>query len=207
MDDKVKARVFESFFTTKACGHGTGIGLATVAEIVKQMHGRIEVASEPGHGSCFTMHFPPAPPRAPLAPSTASAPARNTPLTGSETILVVEDADYVRMLLERVLTMNGYTVLAAADGHQAIKLAEQAGRPIDLLITDVVMPRMSGRQVAEALTAFQSSIRVLYVSGYTASVLDEPVVRDENEFFLQKPFTPESLLRKVREILGKSGPA
>ena len=203
MDDGVKARVFEPFFTTKAAGRGTGLGLATVADIVKSMHGRIEVDSEPGHGTSFSMYFPAA---APVQPATANAPDVGTTPKGSVTILVVEDADYVRMLLERVLAMNGYTVLAAANGFQAIKLAEQAGRPIDLLITDVVMPRMSGRQVVEALATIQAEVRVLFVSGYTASALEDPVARDEREFFLQKPFTPETLLRKVREILSKPGP-
>jgi two-component system cell cycle sensor histidine kinase/response regulator CckA len=197
MDKGVKAQIFEPFFTTKAPGQGTGLGLATVAEIVKSMGGRIEVESEPGQGSSFTMYFPAAPPAIPAA---ACTPDATSTLKGSETILVVEDADYVRMLLERVLTMNGYTVLAASNGHEAIKLAEQACKPIDLLITDVVMPRMSGRQVVEAVTLLQTHIRVLFVSGYTANVLEEPVAR-QGEAFLQKPFTPEILLRKVREIL------
>jgi two-component system cell cycle sensor histidine kinase/response regulator CckA len=203
MDEHVKARVFEPFFTTKASGQGTGLGLAIVADLVKSMRGRVEVESEPGQGSSFTMYFPAAPPPQPAPVSTADAAGA---LKGSETILVVEDADYVRMLLERVLTMNGYTVLAASNGHQAIQLAERVTRPIDLLITDVVMPRMSGRQVVEALAAIQVRVRVLFVSGYTAHALDDPVARDESESFLQKPFTPDALLRKVREILGSPGP-
>jgi signal transduction histidine kinase len=203
MDDRVKARVFEPFFTTKAQGQGTGLGLATVADIIRLMHGRIEVDSEPGNGTSFTMYFPAAPPAQP-APTDAPDPGASR--KGNETILVVEDADYVRMLLERVLTMNGYTVLAASNGHEAIKLAEQAARPIDLLITDVVMPRMSGRQVVEALALIQSGVRVLFVSGYTDSALEDPVGRDECESFLQKPFTPETLLQRVREILGKPRP-
>jgi two-component system cell cycle sensor histidine kinase/response regulator CckA len=199
MDQQVVARLFEPFFTTKPFGAGTGLGLVSVAENVKQMQGRIEVESAPGQGSAFTMLFPPAPG---LQPSPTGLPDRYGALAGHETILVVEDAEYVRLLLERVLSMNGYTVLAAANGHDAIKLAEQAAHPIDLLITDVVMPRMSGKQVAEALAVLHYGIRVLYVSGYTATVLDEPVVLEDGEAFLQKPFTPELLLLKVREVLG-----
>jgi two-component system, cell cycle sensor histidine kinase and response regulator CckA len=135
-----------------------------------------------------------------LAPQPAPGPAKAS-------ILVVEDSDHVRTLMQRVLAMHGYDVLAAADGQQALLVAEANARPIDLLITDVVMPHLSGRQLAVRLMAMHPGLRVLYISGYTAGVLDLPGAEQEVHWFLQKPFTPDLLLRTVREILAGQKPA
>jgi two-component system cell cycle sensor histidine kinase/response regulator CckA len=199
MDENVKAHLFEPSFTAKEPDQGRGCGLATVAQIVGQMHGRIEVESEPGRGTSLAMFFPPAPKYQPAVAPTAAGRAY---LKGTETILVVEDADHVRSLIERVLTMHGYTVLTASDGDQALAVAQQAGRPVDLLITDVVMPGMSGQQLAESLAKLQAGVRVLFVSGYSPNILEEAGSEKGPQWFLQKPFTPEALLRKIRDVLG-----
>jgi two-component system cell cycle sensor histidine kinase/response regulator CckA len=198
MDAATQARVFEPFFTTKPKGQGTGLGLATAYGIVKQSGGYIWVYSEPGRGTTFKVYLPrvdaPAERVSPDPDSTAS-------LRGSEAILLVEDQEEVRKLVRRMLESRGYHVLAAASGHDALRLTGQHAGTIDLLVTDVVMPGMSGREVALLLAPARPHMKVLYLSGYT----DESIVRhgmlEPGIAFLQKPFTAEALARKVREVL------
>jgi two-component system cell cycle sensor histidine kinase/response regulator CckA len=197
MDEATKARIFEPFFTTKQAGKGTGLGLAMVYGFVKQSGGHIEVFSEPDRGTTFKLYLPRAEQDAPSEPLTA---VHDVP-KGTETILLVEDEDAVRALVNRVLSSNGYTVLQAPDGTDAIAVAEQHRGPIDLLVTDLVMPRMSGRQLAQNLARTRPRMRVLFMSGYS----DETVLPDQvigpDIGFLQKPFTPVGLARKIREVL------
>ena len=198
MDEATKARIFEPFFTTKGPGKGTGLGLAVVHGMVNQSGGHIEVYSELGHGTTFKLYFPHV--QGPVS-SGKSQPGVTTMPKGSETVLLVEDDDTVRALARHVLRSCGYTVLEAADGRKAVQLAESHQGPIDLLISDVVMPYLGGRQLAERLVALKPDLKVLFSSGYT----DDAIVRHgvlQAEFaFLQKPFTPTALAQKVREVL------
>ncbi len=198
MDAVTRARIFEPFFTTKERGKGTGLGLATVYGIVKQSKGDIWVYSEPGAGATFKIYLPhtlpaPAQERGTRAPSVATG--------GSETILLVEDEDAVRVIAERILLGAGYKVLAAADPSEALRLCKQHGDEIRLLLTDVVMPKMSGRQLAGKLLAMQPELAVLYMSGYTDNAIVHHGVLDPGTHFIAKPFAAGELTRKVREIL------
>ncbi len=200
MDAATQARIFEPFFTTKEKGKGTGLGLATVYGIVKQSGGWIWVYSEPGHGTTFKVYFPRAlEAAAPVAPS----PASPVSVRGSETVLVVEDEEVIRHLVRKVLQANGYTVLVAANGRDAEQVAGQHGGPIHLLVTDVVMPGMNGREVAQRLAGARAGIKVLYLSGYTDDAIVHHGVLEPGVAFLQKPFTPAVLGRKVREVLDR----
>ncbi len=198
MDAETKARIFEPFFTTKGPGKGTGLGLAVVHGIVKQSGGHIEVYSEVGTGTAFKIYLPAVKER---LPSSKSFHGQQPMPRGTETILLVEDEDAVRALARHVLGSCGYTVLEAVNGREAVRLAEQPSARIDLLVSDVVMPHLGGRQLAERLAAVKPGLRVLFLSGYT----DDAVVRHgvlRAEFaFLQKPFTPTALAQKVREVL------
>ncbi len=203
MDEGTRARIFEPFFTTKEKGRGTGLGLSMVYGIVKQSGGWIWVSSEPGRGTTFTIDLPLSePPAVETAPAAAAdsvpEPGRQ-PATG--TILLVEDQDDVRRLARRVLEREGYTVLAAASGDEALSLARAHAGAIDLLLSDVVMPGMSGRQVAEQLALLRTGTRVLFMSGYTDNVIAERGVLDPGYAFLSKPFTPDALAKKVRQVL------
>ncbi len=200
MDEATRAHIFEPFFTTKPTGEGTGLGLATVYGIVHQSGGTIAVASEPGKGTTFRILLPVVEAERGEASPSGTAPAA---AGGSETILLVEDEAAVRGFTRRALANHGYTVLEASDGATALRLASTHPRPIDLLLTDVVMPGLAGPDLARLVSDMQPTIRVLYVSGYVASAVDH-VLFDQSAS-LAKPFTTEALLRKVRETLDAPG--
>jgi two-component system cell cycle sensor histidine kinase/response regulator CckA len=195
MDLKVQARVFEPFFTTKEKGKGTGLGLATVYGIVKQSEGYIAVQSAPGQGTRFRIYLPRVEEPATPAPPQPEKPAS---ITGSETILLVEDEDAVRRLARAFLENRGYTVLEARDGAHAIEICEDRGQIIHLMVTDVVMPKMGGRELAQRVAPIRPDMRVLFVSGYTG---DSMVLPGAQAAFLEKPFGPGDLVKKVRQIL------
>ena len=197
MPPEVKARIFEPFFTTKDVGQGTGLGLAVVHGIVKQSGGNIDVYSEAGVGTTFRVFLPAVEPEA----ETPSVHGTEVISRGFETILLVEDEDSVRELVTTVLESYGYTVLTAPEGLAALQLVEGCSQAIDLLVTDVVMPHMGGRQLAETLVAHQPGLKVLFISGYTDDAVVRHGILQANVNFLQKPFTANSLARKVREIL------
>ncbi|MGI8431886.1 MAG: ATP-binding protein [Chthoniobacterales bacterium] len=199
MDAETKSRIFEPFFTTKGAGKGTGLGLATVYGIVRQSGGAIAVESAPGRGSVFTIYLPQE--RAPLDEIKA-APAAVEPSQDFETILVVEDEEIVRELVCEVLDQHGYHFLCASDGRAGLKMAAEHPGKIDLLLTDVIMPLMNGHELAAQLAEKRPDLKVLYVSGYSDNDIGHHGVLDGNVELLEKPFSPQALARKVREILG-----
>jgi PAS domain S-box-containing protein len=200
MTDEVKAHLFEPFFTTKEEGKGTGLGLAMVFATVKQGRGHLQVVSEPGRGATFLIRLPRVE-RLPESPPPVAAVRAVAPSRGSETILLVEDEERVRALLRAVLQQQGYTLLEAGRGNEALALGEQQSGPIHLLVTDVVMPGMSGHEVAGRLADRHPELKVLYLSGHADDVIGRHGVEQAEAAFLQKPFSPEALLRKVREVL------
>jgi CheY-like chemotaxis protein len=198
MSPEVQAHIFEPFFTTKDVGKGTGLGLATVYGIVKQHDGYITVESTPGAGATFRIYLR----RIEEAPRDAEVgAAASRAVTGSETVLLVEDEDGLRELAREILTAAGYKVLVAAGPVEGLELAGRHGGPIHLLLTDVVMPQMSGRELADRLVPEHPGMRVLYMSGYTDDAIVHHGVLDPGTVLLPKPFTPDALTRKVREVL------
>ncbi len=198
MDAATQARIFEPFFTTKQLGEGTGLGLSTVYGIVKQSGGFIWVYSEPGHGTTFKVYLPrigaesEAPP---IVVHTPASPRR------SETVLLVEDQREVRNLIRRVLEGRGHKVLDASEGAEAIRIAQEHAGPIHLLLTDLVLPKLSGLQVAEELARLRPEMRVLFMSGYTQNSQARNLMFHSGRPFLQKPFTSKALITKISEVL------
>src|SRR5437016_554922 len=198
MDEETQAHAFEPFFTTKPRGQGTGLGLAMVYGTVKQSGGFIWVYSEPGQGATFKIYLPRV--DAPVESMAPPAPVERPP-RGSETVLLAEDEPAVRAIAQQALERQGYTVLAAPSGADALALAAQHGATIHLLLTDVVMPGMSGRDLADRLTAPRPGIRVLSISGYTDNAIVRHGMLEPGLAYLQKPFRPDALVRKVRDVL------
>jgi CheY-like chemotaxis protein len=202
MDEATRARVFEPFFTTKGPGKGTGLGLAMVHRTVTGAGGHIEVESAPGQGTTIRIYLP----RAEDACPAGERRPRDIPdrMRGTETLLLVEDDERTRNLMRRVLEAKGYRVLEAGEPRDALlRSAQHAGR-IDLLVTDVVLPEMSGGEMADRLTGLRPGLRVLLLSGHTGETLLSYGVVPERYEFLQKPFTPTDLARKVREVLDRA---
>ncbi len=198
MDQETLSRIFDPFFTTKESTKGTGLGLSTVYGIVKQSGGTIFVYSEPGRGTTFKIYLP----RSDKAVSATTEPRVEVDtLRGSETVLVVEDEEAVRKLIEQALRKYGYRVIEATNGAEALRVCENHDPPIRLMVTDVVMPGMSGRELAARVREQLPDLRVLYMSGYTDDTVIRHGLLDASMFFLQKPFTPSALARKVRETL------
>ena len=200
MDRATRDRIFEPFFTTKPIGQGTGLGLSTVHGIVKQSGGELQVATAPGEGTSFSIYFPQVTTEAGASPM----PASSLRTTGSETILVVEDQPSLRELVRRVLEQKGYRVLEAPNGEQAVRIAESSPRPIQLVITDVVMPGMNARTMAERIQKTWPIARVLYMSGYHDDDVMLQRLAAAKVDFLQKPFLPHDLAEKVRVVLERA---
>jgi PAS domain S-box-containing protein len=201
MDAETKSRIFEPFFTTKELGKGTGLGLATVYGIVRQSGGNIWIYSEPGQGTTFKIYLPRVAGEVEPIKSEAPAPLH---LPGSETILVVEDNDNLREVICKTLSKQGYVVLEAANGKEALQIFDNRTWPIDLLLVDVVLPQMSGAELVRHLQGFDPNLKVLYMSGYTNNAIVHHGVLDTDVAFLQKPFKGTALLLKIRDVLDSS---
>ena len=202
MDEQVRKQIFEPFFTTKEKGKGTGLGLSTVYGIVKQSGGNIWVYSEPNHGTTFKVYLP----ALASTPKSSEVKVVEAPMPrGTETVLLVEDEEVVRGLARQILEDAGYRVLVAQQGEEAIRLCIEDAKEIHLLLTDVVMPGAGGKEVADRLGSLRPGIKVLFMSGYTDEAIVHHGVLDSNVKFIQKPFSPAALARKVREVLDSNG--
>ena len=204
MSPEVQSRIFEPFFTTKAEGQGTGLGLATVYGIVKQSGGHISVYSDSGHGATFRVYLPRVD-----APKTEGADERivTEAPRGTETILLAEDTESLRDVIRETLQELGYIVLDAANGVDALALAKAFASPIDLLLTDVVMPKLGGSDLAAALHKTRPSLQVVYMSGYTDGALSQHGVLGEGVVLIEKPFSSQKLARVIRDALDRPRPA
>ncbi|MGH9700869.1 MAG: ATP-binding protein, partial [Candidatus Acidiferrales bacterium] len=200
MDGETQAHIFEPFFTTKEKGKGTGLGLATVYGIVKQSGGYVWVYSEPGQGSSFKIYLPRIEDEASTTGNARAEDSRSLP-RGSETILLVEDEKGVRELTREYLQMCGYSVIDAENGHTALELAAMHAGPVQLLMTDVVMPGISGRELADRIKRLRPEIKILYMSGYTDQAVVHHGILESDAILLQKPFTLAALASKLRELL------
>ena len=198
IDEEVQPHIFEPFFTTKEQGKGTGLGLSTVYGIVRQSGGHITVRSESGKGTTFRIYMPQI-----EELTIPEEPVRHAPAgtQRQETILVVEDEEVVRNLVRNLLRTFGYNVLEARQGEEALQILQRQPNGVDLVITDIVMPVMGGRQLGEHLASLNPNIRILYMSGYTDVAVVRQGTLGSDVAFLQKPFTPDVLARKVREVL------
>jgi CheY-like chemotaxis protein len=202
IDDSILQHIFEPFFTTKEVGRGTGLGLATVYGIVKQSGGNIEVESREGVGTTFRIYLPR------VEDESEAAEVKNTSTelpTGTETILLVEDEELVRNLSREILETCGYTVIKARDGLEALECCDKGDCKIDLLMTDIVMPRMGGRELVEKLTEKLPNLKILFTSGYTDNEMVRRGIIETSTHFIQKPFTLDALAHKVREVLDAEG--
>jgi two-component system, cell cycle sensor histidine kinase and response regulator CckA len=198
MDAETQKRIFEPFFTTKPLGEGTGLGLATVYGIVKQMGGFIWVYSEVGRGTSFKVYLP----RLDEAVASAAEETLPEPLPrGHETVLVVEDSESLRDLVRELLTQQGYNVLAVTQGEEALALLEKEKRSVDLVLTDVVMPKLGGADLMKRLRKTHPQLRVVYMSGYTDGAISRQGVLHKDAILLEKPFTAENLAWTVRRAL------
>ncbi len=203
MNEDMVSKVFDPFYSTKERGKGTGLGLATVHGIVQQHNGWIDVRSAPGEGTTFKLYFP----RSERPGESSSVTSEGELIIGgSETVLVVEDEEMVRELVCMLLQEKGYTVIEAEDGEDALHRLEQDEVQIDLLLTDVVMPKMGGRELYRTLKAARPGLKVLFVSGYTGGLVDQDDLSEPGAAFLAKPFSADSLPRKVREVLDSRAP-
>jgi CheY-like chemotaxis protein len=200
MTRDVQQHVFEPFFTTKEPGKGTGLGLPTVYGIAKQAGGTVVIESEPGEGTAVTVYFPRMDDSAVAVPEH---PGTHAPLAGDETVLLVEDDASLRALAARALRINGYEVLMAANGAEALKVAASHPGPVDIVASDVVMPGIGGRQLIEQLVETYAGIKVLFMSGYTNDEIVRRGVLGGGTAFLQKPFTPDQLVRSIRAVLDR----
>jgi CheY-like chemotaxis protein len=200
MDEKTRMRIFEPFFTTKEVGKGTGLGLAIVYGIVKQHDGYINVYSEPGKGTTFKIYLP-------LTQSVAEDMRETDALPvpkGTETILIVEDDIQVRELMRKVLMKNGYAVLEAVDGEDAMRVFSENKDAIHLVILDVMMPRKNGKETYDAIQKAGTDLQVIFISGYSADVIQRKKILDKGSHFLSKPVSPTDLLNTVRRVLDKA---
>jgi CheY-like chemotaxis protein len=199
MDAATIARVFEPFFTTKPIGKGTGLGLATAYGVIKQSGGHITVDSEPGNGTIFHLYLP----TTESSESASLAVDETAARRGTEVVLLAEDDANLRALSREILASEGYTVLESRDVEDAVRIAEQEDGTVHLLLTDVVMPHMNGRGLADAVKRFRPDVKVLFMSGYTDDAIVHHGVLDPGIALLQKPFSPAALARKVREVLDR----
>lgn len=199
MDQTVREKIFEPFFTTKEAGQGTGLGLSTVYGIIRQSGGWIDVWSEVGAGTSFKLYFP----RMDESPTPEEIRDSAPEQAGVETILVVEDQETVRCFMKTALRQHGYRVIEASDGNAALELVKQHSGEIHLLLTDVVMPGMNGKELSERLKILRPNLKVLFTSGYTTDVIGKRGVLDYDVAYIQKPFSHNGLAEKVREVLGE----
>jgi CheY-like chemotaxis protein len=198
MNPEVQERIFEPFFTTKEKGKGTGLGLSTVYGIIKQSGGEIWVSSEPGKGTIFEIYFPRV--DEPLQESPKGSFQKGL-RGGNETILIVEDEDGVRKLTRKILSRQGYKILEASGGGDALLLCEQCNEPIHLLLSDVVMPGINGPELARRIKTLSPDVKVLFMSGYADQAIFQSGILDEKACFIQKPFSARNLVEKIQEVI------